>query len=171
MTSETIPWNGIGRAGDAAIAGEADSAGVGDAPAAAFFLPAADNPIGATTNAATHAAATNGDVFFIFDCFWLGICTEPAQWSDVRCISFQSVYQIHLSDAIVFRWMQNLRRICRSRSASVGERYRTLRKGDSLGPQIRLAGRWLADAGFKIGDRLVIEVSHHELCITRLAPL
>lgn len=55
----------MGRAGDAAAAGEADSAGEGDAAAAAFFLPAADSPIGATTNAATHAAAMNGDAYFM----------------------------------------------------------------------------------------------------------
>jgi len=32
---------------------------------------------------------------------------------------------------------------------------------------IRIAGQWLSDAGFKVGDRLIIEVSRYELYITR----
>jgi hypothetical protein len=55
------------------------------------------------------------------------------------------------------------------RSATVGERFRALRQGSSVVPQIRLAGHWLADAGFNVGDRLIVEVAHQELSITRMS--
>ena len=55
-----------------------------------------------------------------------------------------------------------------TRLATVGERYRPLRRGGSVVPMIRLAGQWLSGAGFNIGDRLIVEVSDHELYITRM---
>src|SRR5438132_458274 len=53
-----------------------------------------------------------------------------------------------------------------ARSATVSERYRPSRHGGSVVPMIRLAGQWLSDAGFNVGDRLIIKVSRHELYIT-----
>jgi hypothetical protein len=52
-----------------------------------------------------------------------------------------------------------------ARSATVGDRFRSLRRGSSVVPQIRLAGQWLADAGFNIGDRLTVHVHHQQLQI------
>lgn len=54
-----------------------------------------------------------------------------------------------------------------TRFATVGERYRQLSRGDSLVPQIRLAGNWLSAVGFKIGDRLRIEILDQEIRIIR----
>jgi toxic protein SymE len=55
-----------------------------------------------------------------------------------------------------------------TRRVKVGERFRTGRSRDRIVPEIRLSGRWLADAGFKIGDSVSIEVGNHELYIVRV---
>ena len=70
--------------------GEADS--LGDGEATAFFLPAADNPIGANPNAATHAAAIDCDVYFmIVWCLWFRDRNRPRTLDEARRISLQWV--------------------------------------------------------------------------------
>ena len=59
---------------------------------------------------------------------------------------------------------------CAKRTVTVGERFRLFRHRSSVVPQIRLAGLWLADAGFNIGDKLNVEVDHQEIYITRASP-
>lgn len=53
------------------------------------------------------------------------------------------------------------------RAITVGELYRTNRRHESVVPQIRLSGRWLADAGFNIGDVVTVEVGDQELYVVR----
>ena len=70
--------------------GEADSLGKGEG--AAFFLSAADNPIGANPNAAMHAAAIScGVCFIIVCCFWFRDRHRPRTVDEVRRISLQLV--------------------------------------------------------------------------------
>jgi Toxin SymE, type I toxin-antitoxin system len=56
------------------------------------------------------------------------------------------------------------------RTATVGERFRQFRRRNSVVPQIRLAGLWLTDAGFNIGDKLNVKVDQQEIYITRASP-
>lgn len=53
----------------------------------------------------------------------------------------------------------------RKRTLKVCEQFRTTRGGDRVVPQIRLCGKWLADAGFQIGDSVLVVVGDHELYI------
>ena len=50
--------------------------------------------------------------------------------------------------------------ICRDKASARGRSYDV--------PFIRMAGNWLADAGFGIGDQIQVEVKENQLVVTRL---
>ena len=54
----------------------------------------------------------------------------------------------------------------RFRKLKIHSKYRPRRWDYTTVPEIRLEGRWLAELGFKEGDRVQIEQQHNKLTIT-----
>ena len=60
--------------------------------------------------------------------------------------------------------MQNIR------IATIGRRMLTSPAKAKVVPSIRLTGQWMADAGFSIGDKVEVHVSHEKLTIIKSKP-
>jgi hypothetical protein len=55
--------------------------------------------------------------------------------------------------------------VSHTRTLTVGETFQRRADGDTAVPFIRLSGKWLADAGFRVGDSIRVSVTKERLAI------
>jgi hypothetical protein len=61
--------------------------------------------------------------------------------------------------------MATRQQVSHTRMLTVGEAFQRRSHGESVVPFIRLSGKWLADAGFRVGDAIRVSVMDDGLII------